>query len=104
MIRLFELRTERGLSQRTVAKELNISQGTYNNWENEKTQPSIDQLKILAEMFDVSVDYLIGNSEDYAAVSVTKAFSEEEEWLLKKFRGLNEEEKSAVLTLFKNLK
>ena len=51
MIRLFELRTEKGLSQRQMAKELNISQGTYNNWGNGRTQLSIEQLKQLSAFF-----------------------------------------------------
>lgn len=67
MIRLFELRTEKELSQRDLAKIMNVSQGTYNNWENSNTQPSIEQLIALAKFFDVSVDYLIGNSDNYGA-------------------------------------
>lgn len=67
MIRLLELRTERGLSQRAMAKILNISQGTYNNWENSNTQPSIEQLIDLARFFGVSVDYLIGYSDEFGA-------------------------------------
>lgn len=68
MIKLFELRTERELSQRDMAKEMNVSQGTYNNWENANTQPSIEQLIALAKFFGVSVDYLIGNSDDFGKV------------------------------------
>lgn len=64
MIRLLELRTEKELSQREVAKRLFVSQGTYNNWENGKTQPSIEQLILLSKLFDVSIDYLVGNCDD----------------------------------------
>lgn len=64
MIRLLELRTEKEMSQREVAKRLFVSQGTYNNWENGKTQPSIEQLILLSKLFDVSIDYIVGNSED----------------------------------------
>ncbi len=64
MIRLLELRTENNWSQRDVAKKLFISQGTYNNWENGKTQPSIEQLISLSKLFDVSIDYIVGNSLD----------------------------------------
>ena len=64
MIRLFELRTEKELSQREIAKRLFISQGTYNNWENGKTQPSIEQLILLSKLFDVSIDYIVGNADD----------------------------------------
>ncbi len=43
---------------------MNVSQGTYNNWENENTQPSIEQLIALADFFEVSVDYLVGRTDD----------------------------------------
>ena len=64
MIRLYELRKEQDLSQRQIAKMLNISQGTYNNWENGKTQPSIEDLIKISKLFNVCVDYLIGNQND----------------------------------------
>jgi transcriptional regulator with XRE-family HTH domain len=63
MKRLYELRTEKGLSQRGMATNFNVSQGTYNNWENGRTQPSVEQLVALANFFGVSVDYLVSNDE-----------------------------------------
>lgn len=69
MIRLLELRQEKEWSQREVAQKLFISQGTYNNWENGKTQPSIEQLIALSKLFDVSIDYLVGNSREFDFVS-----------------------------------
>ena len=65
MIRLLELRQEKEWSQREVARRLFISQGTYNNWENGKTQPSIEQLIALSKLFEVSIDYLVGNTAEY---------------------------------------
>ena len=55
MIKLSELRNEKGLTQREIAKIFNVSQGTYNNWENGKTQPSIEQLVAIADFFGVSI-------------------------------------------------
>lgn len=81
MIRLFELRSERELSQRDMAKALNISQGTYNNWENSNTQPSIEQLIALSKFFGVSVDYIIGNSDDFGIINYEKAITEENSFL-----------------------
>ena len=76
MIRLFELRTEKELSQRDMAKAMNISQGTYNNWENSNTQPSIEQLIALSKFFGVSVDYLVGNSDDFGTINYDKTATE----------------------------
>ncbi len=61
MIRLLELRNENEWTQRELAKKLFVSQGTYNNWENGKTQPSIEQLILISNLFGVSIDYLVGN-------------------------------------------
>lgn len=104
MNRLFELRMEKNLSQRAIAKILYISQGTYNNWENEHTQPSIEQLIALSKLFGVSVDYLIGNTDDYEFMHVASDYTTEEKELLKIFRTLPVDTKKLVLELVGKLK
>lgn len=103
MIRLFELRTEKELSQRKMAKELNISQGTYNNWENSNTQPSIEQLIQLAGFFGVSVDYLIGNTDEFGTVLSSRPLTREEDKILALFNSLSSEQKNAVTVILENL-
>lgn len=103
MIRLLELRTERELSQRKMAKVLNISQGTYNNWENSNTQPSIEQLIQLAEFFGVSVDYLIGNTDEFGTVVSSRPLTREEDKILSLYNNLDEQSKSAVAVILENL-
>lgn len=88
MIKLYELRTEKGLSQRSIAKILNISQGTYNNWENGKTEPSIAQLIEISKFFEISVDYLIGNSDDSGIINYNKVITEYQKSLLDNFNKL----------------
>lgn len=58
--RLKELRTEKNLSTRDLAKEIETSNGQIVRWENNKTDPSITQLRKVAVYFKVSSDYLIG--------------------------------------------
>ena len=58
--RLKELRIEKGFSQLEIANVLNMSKMAISHWEKGNSEPSIEQLKILARMLDVSVDYLIG--------------------------------------------
>ncbi|MBQ8658981.1 MAG: helix-turn-helix transcriptional regulator [Clostridia bacterium] len=103
MIRLFELRTEKGLSQREAARIMNVSQGTYNNWENGKTQPSIEQLIALAAFFSVSVDYLIGNTDEYGTVRAGESISSEEREILKLFRALPEASKAPFMEFLKKI-
>lgn len=62
--RLKKLREELKLSQLELAECLNISQQALSKWENNVTQPDIKSLIILSNKFDVSIDYLLGNSDN----------------------------------------
>ena len=63
--RLKELRIENNLSQTELAKKTDISQSAIAKWELGKTEPSASALLTLSLFFDVSVDYLIGKTDDY---------------------------------------
>lgn len=51
-----------GLSQKEVAISLHVSAPTVSEWESGKKNPSIVYLKQLADKYNVSVDYLLGRS------------------------------------------
>ena len=58
--RLRELRQEKNLSMKQLAKELNITDAAISNWENEINEPKISYLFAIAKFFNVSTDYLLG--------------------------------------------
>ena len=58
--RIKELRKEFGLSQVELAMRLEVTKQTISNWENENIQPSIDMLVSLANVFNVTTDYMLG--------------------------------------------
>ena len=58
--RLRELRTQRKLSMKQLAKELNTTDAAISNWENNINEPKITYLKIIAIYFGVTTDYLLG--------------------------------------------
>ena len=58
-MKLKELRIKHNLTQQQIAEILKITQFTYSNYENEKTQPDIEILKKLADHYHVSLDYLL---------------------------------------------
>ena len=62
--RLKSLRKEQNLTQQKIAEKLNISRGSYAQWETERTQPSSKSLETLANFFNVSTDYLLGNTDN----------------------------------------
>lgn len=63
MNRLKELRKEKKLSQKEIAKEMSISEKTLSRWENEESQIKPEKAQQLADYFGVSVGYLLGYSE-----------------------------------------
>lgn len=58
--RLYQLREAAGLTQAQVAEKLGISHRAYAFWEREPTAIRAEQLAILADLFQVSADLLIG--------------------------------------------
>lgn len=103
MIRIFELRKERGLSQREAAKIFGVSQGTFNNWENSNTQPSIEQLIAIARFFEVSVDYLIGNADDIGVINLISTLTPEQREVISLFSALPESARNATLTVLRQM-
>jgi len=61
--RLRQLRKEKGLTQAELAKLLSIGESTVSFYESGKRQPDYETLIRLAEVFNVSVDYLLGRTE-----------------------------------------
>lgn len=65
--RIAKLRKEKGYSQLELARKLNVSDKTVSKWEN-GGMPSIDLLPALANLLEVSIDYLMtGNQKDAPA-------------------------------------
>ena len=58
--RLKELREEKGLSIKMLAKELGVSDVAIGRWEKGLRVPNIDVLILVANYFNVSADYLLG--------------------------------------------
>ncbi len=55
------LRQKKGWSQERLGQELNLSRQSISKWESGTATPTVDNLKELAKIFDVSVDSLLGN-------------------------------------------
>lgn len=62
--RLRSLRKEMHLTQEEIAKKLNLSRSTYSGWEAEGKEPGIKMICVLADLFGVSCDYLLGHTDE----------------------------------------
>ena len=59
---LKELREDKKISQKELAKKIYVTVGTISNYENNQHYPDIEKLIMLADYFNVSTDYLLGRS------------------------------------------
>lgn len=62
--RLKNLRKQAHLTQTDVAEKLGISQQAYASWERGVKKPTQDNLVKISQILNVSIDYLVGNSEE----------------------------------------
>ena len=91
---LKEIRTSRQLKIQDVADYLCCLPSVYSRYENGKREPSIDVLLKLSKLYQVSVDYLIGNDQVFDT-SITK----NEAKMLNAMRQADERACSDALTL-----
>ena len=68
------LRKEKMWTQVELAEKLNVSDKTVSKWESEAGMPEISQLPVMAELFGVSIDYLMtGKEQEKEIVTMSKA-------------------------------
>ena len=58
---LFELRTQKGMSQEELAEKVFVTRQAVSRWENGETVPNTETLKLLSKFFDVSINTLLGS-------------------------------------------
>lgn len=88
-----------GYSQARLAAALSISQQTVSDYEHGKTNPDEATMVKIADLLNVSVDYLLGRTEDDlgALVFPRTEISREEQQLLKDFRTLSRHSRELIL-------
>lgn len=100
--RLRTLRKETHLTQQDVADTLRIHRTTYTKYETGAVAPDQQGLLDLAKLFEVSVDYLLGNSDVRCEVSDNKKgvwmdLTLQEQMLVQIYRQLGGDERDDLL-------
>lgn len=72
MNRLKEIRKANKLNQTEFAKKFNISQQTISNWENGVTDIDIESLTAISKTFNLTIDYILGETEEAIDISKIK--------------------------------
>jgi len=100
MNRIKDLRKEHGMSQLELAQELNVHQTAVSQWETDKTTPDILIIGELAVYFDVSIEYLLGKSDDRTPIKSQGIILTPDEYtLIEKLRKLEPAKRAAFETL-----
>ena len=80
-VRLSELRKKSGLNQRQAAEKLGISPAPLSAYELGKKLPPLETLAAMAELYDVSLDFLCGNEKADSAAELPKEATKREDFL-----------------------
>ena len=96
---IVQLREGRGLNQKELAESLNMNRSVLNRIENGTRPVRDDELKIIADFFNVSADYLLGRETPKAP-----ALSDEQTTLLKGFDALNAAGRKLLVAILNSLR
>ena len=94
-----ELCERRGISCNRAALEMGLSNATPTAWKKRGLTPKADTLAVIANYFDVSTDYLLGEQEKNAPGE--EVITEDEHVLLEMFRQIPEEQQRLILDMAK---
>ena len=61
--RIKQLRKKKGVSQSELAEAIGVKTNTVSTWERGTRKPDVEALNLLSEYFEVSFEYLLGNSD-----------------------------------------
>lgn len=98
--RMKTLRKTKKISQAALAKKLNLSQSAVAGWEARGKEPSLEMLTRIAETFGVTVDYLLGRTDNPLTTVVSNTPYELvtpfEKELIKRYRELSAVEQAMI--------
>lgn len=95
--KLKEQRFKRGITQAEFARDLGVSQQAVGGWEVNRSEPSFDTLKRIANYFGVTTDYLLDKEKQ-------NVINNEENALLDGYRQLNADGQKLILTMMNSLR
>ena len=105
-IRLKDQRLAKGLSQKQLAQLLDTTNSSVCDWERGRAEPDVKILQKLSGIFNVSVDYLLGLSDEFGGVTggvSSQAISPDEEEILALFRAMSKTQRTRLVAFGEGL-
>jgi len=94
--RLKALRREQNITKRELVSRMPINYSTYANYESGFREPNSEVLQLLATHFGVSLDYLLGFSDNRKKADEIAILNEDEHELIMSYRRLDEHGREMV--------
>ncbi len=94
--RLRDLKEDKDLKQSNIAKIIKVSENQYGRYERGENDIPLEKALILADFYNVSLDYIAGRTNDKKGFNKSDLPNSEIE-LLKKYRSLSKERQVRVL-------
>jgi transcriptional regulator with XRE-family HTH domain len=94
-----ELRFRNEMTQEELAQKLKIKRPTLANWETDRATPDYAKIKEMARIFGVSVDYLLGQTNQVSDHIPYVVLSEEDLELLRRIKGLSNQSRKTIETV-----
>ena len=85
------------LTAKELATQLNVSTSLIYEWEHGRANPSINELIKLANIFETSIDYLVGRTDEFELVKNENSLSKNESELLSLFKKLDTIKQNKVI-------
>lgn len=93
--RLKELRIKYGYTQSQLGKKINLDGSAIHKYEKGLREPTITALTQLANLFNVTIDYLLGNSDDIDNEFIA---------IYETYKGIDDEDKEVLKAMFEAIK
>lgn len=99
-----QLLEERNVTPYQVSKATGVAQSSLSDWKTGKSKPKIDKMKKIAEYFNVSVEYLLGEKKSPAETENKITFDDFTYAMYNHSADLTDEEKKMLLEMAEFMK
>ena len=101
--RILEIMEQKHIKQKTLADYTGISTSAISDWKKKGTNPSVDKIVAISECLGVSIDYLLGKTQEIAPPKELIIQSNEKEELLELINSLSLVDRSKVIVFIDEL-
>ena len=103
MLKLQEIREQKGILQKDLAQKLNKTRACISSWETSKTEPDLQSLIQIANELEVTTDYLLGRTDEIDTINIQTNLTPDQSELLNLYNQMSFRDKNQLLGFAKGL-